>query len=30
MKLLNAIWFWFEHELIMDDIDLELEKGDIE
>lgn len=30
MSLLSTFWKWVDHEIGLDNIDLELEKGDIE
>ncbi len=30
MNVINAIWFWSDHEFIFADVDLELEKGDLD
>lgn len=30
MSLLNAFWKWVDHEIGLDDIELDLEKGDLD
>lgn len=30
MNVITALWFWFDREFIFDEVDLELEKGDLD